>query len=133
MFVGDCRKGMIVLLYPFDLFKCLLIILFNCNSTQYANIVGFIKTKIKINSKSMQIVLISENSQGIVILLIIIFYFKFYKIHLNKLLKTIVLNIYRLVLIDLLYNILIEQFVVSFLNIKTGSKENLEIMNFWII
>lgn len=55
---------MIAFLNLFDLFKSLLIISVKCNSFYYGNIIGFIKVEIKVNSKLIRIVEISENSQG---------------------------------------------------------------------
>lgn len=73
---------------------------------------------------------IFENFQGNIIQLIEIFCLKINDINLNRFLDTIVLDIYYIILIDFIYNIFIEEIVVSFLNIKVRSKKNLEIVNF---
>ncbi len=64
--------------------------------------------EVKVTPKSMWIAVISENPQGSVIQLIEMFCFKFHKIYLNRLLEIIVLDIYRLILIDFIYNILVK-------------------------
>lgn len=61
-----------------------------------------------INPKSIRIAIISNNFQDDIIQLIKMFYLKFHKIYLNRLLETIVLNIHASILVDFVYNILIE-------------------------
>lgn len=93
---------------PFDLFQARFIASFGCNGFQHSSFAGFIKTEININPKSMQIAVISKNSQDDIIQQIKMFCLKFHKIHLNRLPETIIVDIHHLVLIDLVYNILIE-------------------------
>ena len=81
----------------------------------------------------MRIAIIFENSQGGIIQPIKMLCLKFHEIYLNKLPETIILNIHRLVFIDLVYDILVEKIVVSFLNIKACSEENFKIVNLRII
>lgn len=124
---------MITFFNPFDLFQGPFIVPLGCDGFQYGGVAGFIEAEVKVNLKSMRIAVISENSQGGVIQLIEMFCLKFHEIHLNRLPETIVLDIHRSVLIDLVYDILVEQIVVSFLNIKARSEENFEIVNFWVV
>lgn len=108
-FAGNCREdSMIGFLYPFDLLKGPFIILLSCDGFQYGGIVSFFEVKVKINLKSMRIAVISKNSQSSVIQPIKMLCLKFHQIYLNKLLETIVLDIFRSVLIDLIYNILVK-------------------------
>lgn len=124
---------MIIFFNSFDLFQAPFITSIGYNGFQHCGIIDFIKIEIKVNLQSMRIVVISKNFPSDVIQLIEIFCLKFYKIYLNKLSETIVLDIHCLVSINLVYNILVKWIVVSFLNFKVRSKNNFKIMKLWVI
>ena len=105
---SDYKKGIIAFFHPFDLFKGPLVILVGCNNVQHGSVEDFIEVEVKLNPKSMRIAVISESCQDGVIQLIIIFCLKFHEIYLNRLPKTIILNIHCLVLMNLVYDILVE-------------------------
>lgn len=116
--------------YLLDLFKGSLMILVGCDGFHCSSIISFIEVEITFNLKSMHIAIISKNSQDDVIQLIKIFCFEFHKIYLNRLSDIIVLDIYYLVLFDLVYNILIKQIVVCYLNVKASNKKNIWLWSF---
>lgn len=93
------------------------------------NITGSIGVDMKVNLKFIQIAIISENSPGDINKLIKVFRSEFHKVHLNKLPKTVVLNIHYLVFINFVYDIFIEQIIVSFLNVEARFEENFEVVN----
>lgn len=105
---SNCKEDIIAFLYPFDLLKGPFIIPLSCDDFQHSGVAGFIEIEIKVNQKSMQIVVISENSEGGVIQLIKMFCFKFHEILLNRFSETMVFNIHCSVLIDFVYDILVE-------------------------
>lgn len=77
--MNNCKKGMIMFFYLFDIFKDLFIILLNYNTFEYWGIIDFIRIPVIVNPKSIWIAVIFDNSEGGIIQLIKIFCLKFYK------------------------------------------------------
>lgn len=99
---------MIIFFNSFDLFQGLFIISLGCDGFQHGSITGFIKAEVKINPKSIQIAVISENSQSGVIQSIKMICLKSHEIYLNRLPEIIIFDIHCLVLIYIVCNIFIE-------------------------
>lgn len=59
---GYCKEDMIAFFSPFDLLEGVFIVSLGYDSFQHGGVTGFIKAKVKVNSKSMRIVVISEKS-----------------------------------------------------------------------
>ncbi len=53
--------------------------------------------------------------------------------HLNRVLETLVLEIPYCVLIEPVYNIIVNEVIVRYLNVLTINKESFEVVSFWII
>lgn len=77
-----------------------------------------------VNLVSMRIILVFYKFSNMTIKLAKISCFKFYKIDLNIISKIIVFIIYNCILIKPVYNIFIEQIIVSCLNLKPLGKKS---------
>ena len=77
-----------------------------------------------VDPESMRITVVSDNSPSGAVQLIEMFGLKFLKIHLNTVPKAPILGVQGSVLIEPVNNKLVEQVMVSCLNVKPLSKED---------
>lgn len=119
--------------YLADLFESPFVIIFFIDGFYHSGNPSPARPNIMIYSISIEITTVSNNYSNGAIYVIKIFCLKFLKIYLNIILEMLILDIQDHILIKLIYNILVDQVMVDYLNIQSLGKESFSIDNFRVV